>query len=413
MSEKSQILRFIPFRKADIIEMCLAEGSLPADQHELFRQFCHQIQHIFHYKYYADLENIKNNYALLDPDSDTRQVLLKSQELQQNNQFVNQLKELLERANYEKLSESDLNQALHQDSLFKLKLKVNFEDFEEVLFYFRGESIEQETVVKYFGLKKQLIQFVNYERVLIYIKFSKDFQSHKAALRQYRPGSIMLKLFQNVPKADLEMLFPNTKLQMRLVDKVLIGIPAAVSGGVVLATKLGATLILIGSLIGFWIGLHADPVELDKTALLTLFIGIGALLSYLWKQFSNFKNRKLRFMQTLTKNLYFKNLDNNAGVFHRLLDEAEEEECKETIIAFYFLLVQNTAIDQHTLDKSIEAWFRNQWDYDLNFEIDDAVKKLVELELAKVDNDNFRVQSLTDSIAQLNEYWNNLTAKSF
>ena len=37
------------------------------------------------------------------------------------------------------------------------------------------------------------------------------------------------------------------------------------------------------------------------------------------------KGTLYRFLQTLTQNLYFKNLDNNAGVFYRLLDEAEEE----------------------------------------------------------------------------------------
>ena len=36
-------------------------------------------------------------------------------------------------------------------------------------------------------------------------------------------------------------------------------------------------------------------------------------------------------METLTRNLYFKNLDNNAGVFHRLANDAEEEESKEAI----------------------------------------------------------------------------------
>jgi hypothetical protein len=29
------------------------------------------------------------------------------------------------------------------------------------------------------------------------------------------PGATMLKLFRNIPKADLEMLFPNTQLKMR------------------------------------------------------------------------------------------------------------------------------------------------------------------------------------------------------
>ena len=37
-------------------------------------------------------------------------------------------------------------------------------------------------------------------------------------------------------------------------------------------------------------------------------------------------------MKALSDNLYFKNLDNNAGVFHHLIDAAEEEEVKEAIV---------------------------------------------------------------------------------
>ena len=98
------------------------------------------------------------------------------------------------------------------------------------------------------GLVSKTIAFTNYERVVVYIRFRDDYQQTKDQLPACRPGSTLLKLFQNVPKADLEMLFPNTPVRMRTVDKLLIGVPAVVSGGIVLTTKLGASLVLLGSL---------------------------------------------------------------------------------------------------------------------------------------------------------------------
>jgi len=95
------------------------------------------------------------------------------------------------------------------------------------------------------------------------------------------------------------MLFPNTRVRMRTMDKLLIGVPALVSGGIVVTTKLGTTLVLIGSLIGYWIGIHQEPVELNRATVIALLAGLGALGAYLWKQTSNFRNRKLRFMQAL------------------------------------------------------------------------------------------------------------------
>ena len=67
-----------------------------------------------------------------------------------------------------------------------------------------------------------------------------------------------------------------------------------------------------------WCYTFVFAMTLPRAKAMVLLAGVVALGGYLWKQFNNFKNRKMRFMQALTQNLYFKNLDNNAGVFYRL-----------------------------------------------------------------------------------------------
>jgi hypothetical protein len=192
---------------------------------------------------------------------------------------------------------------------------------------------------------------------------------------------------------------------MRFSDKLLIGVPAVISGGLVLTTKLGASLVLLGSLFGFWLGLSTEPVELNKTTLLVLLAGIGALGGYLWKQFNNFKNRKLRFLQTLTQSLYFKNLDNNAGVFHRLVNDAEEEECKEAVLAYYFLLTSEQSMSRTELDRKIEHWLAVKWRCKVDFEIDDALAKLLALELVTETGDKLSVVAIDDAIRKLDQRW--------
>jgi len=168
-------------------------------------------------------------------------------------------------------------------------------DFEEVIFYQRGESTKEETLVKYFGLKKEPITFTNYERVAIYIKFKEEayFKAKKQKNLYFTPGSTIIKLFQNVPKADLEMLFPNSEVRMKTVDKLIIGIPAAVSGIVVIATKLGASILLIASVISFWLGLTKKEVKIEQQHLIALALGLATLGGFLFKQINKFKNRKL------------------------------------------------------------------------------------------------------------------------
>lgn len=297
----------------------------------------------------------------------------------QASSFTQQIKALLERANFEPISEQEIQASLGDSTLLKLNLKIDFSQFDEVFLYYRGATQATETVKKWFSLKRQTIDFTRYDRVFIFIRPKHDSDNARE--------QVLLRLFQNVPKADLEMLFPETKVGLRLIDKVLIGVPAVVSGAVVISTKLGATLVLLGSLIGFYLGWHSKPVTLDQSALIALGAGFGAVASYIWKQFSNFKNRKLKFAQTLTSNLYFKLLDTNAGVFHRIADSAADEELKESLLAYYFLSSHHP-MTAAKLDETIQQWFAQYWQCDLDFEIDDALSKLERLGLARTDGLN-------------------------
>lgn len=376
------LLRFIPFRRRDIVDMCLAENRLAGSRLDEFRRAAKLIDEYFQRDFHTLKQQLKDAYAPVDPDADTRCVEgLRDAE---TCDLAEALSDVLNRANYEKVAEEELDAAFESESLFSIRLYVNLDDFEEVLLYTRGANERVEQVPRFLGFFPKTVRFKNYDRVVLYIKF-KDKIDESSTLGGCRPGSTMLKLFQDVPDADLEMLFPNTRVGMRFRDKLLIGIPAMVSGAVVLTTKMGATLVLLASLLGFWLGMSEKEVTLDRNAVLALLAGFGALGAYLWKQFSSFRNRKLRFTETLTRNLYFKLLDNNAGVLYRVLDDAEESECKESLLAYYFLLAAETPLSAEALDGVIEDWFASRWQCQLDFEIDDALRKLELLGLATAD----------------------------
>jgi hypothetical protein len=394
--------RFIPFRKTDIVQMCLQEDRLAGKESE-FKQLCQMLSSVFHFEFHKLVESLKDNYAPIDPDADTRNINSDTPSIERD--FVEELNVLLEKANYERVSEEELNSALTEASLFRIRLHVDFDEFSEVLLFCRGVSQRQETLSSFFGLYKKTIDFTNYDRVVLYLRFRDDLKPGKAQQSIPKPGTTLLRLFQNVPRADLEMLFPNTAVRMRLIDKLVIGIPAAISGGIVFTTKLGASLVLVGSLLGFWLGMSSEPVELNEGTLLALMAGIAALGGYLWKQFNSFKNRKMRFMQALTQSLYFKNLDNNAGVFHRLANDAEEEENKEAVLAYYFLLENSQAMKKEDLDKKIEHWLSDKWQCQVDFEIDDALEKLMTLNLVTEADGEYRAVSIQQGIKNLDQRW--------
>ncbi len=401
--------RFIPFRRPDVVRMCLAEGRLDGPDRQVFEDFCRLLSATFHYEFHARLERLKEDYAPFNPDLDTRPIAQPSpaERKTRHRDLVRALNEILDAANFDPITEVDLRQSLVAESLFRIRVEVDFEEFEDVLFFRRGESRQRETVTSWFGLRRREIEFTNYDRVLVYIRFKPAtwFADRNRAPETFQPGSTVIKLFQNVPRSDLEMLFPNTKIRMKPVDKLRIGIPAVVSGAMIVSTKLGGTLLLCGALIAFWLGLRSEPVVLDQAALVALGLGLAALAGYLWKQLNKFKDHKIRFMKTLTENLYFKNLDNNAGVFRYLIDAAEDEECKEAILAYFFLLTGGPVDNPQALDRRIESWFRTRWHCELDFDIGDALTKLERLDLLEREGEGYRARSLRQARVGLDRAW--------
>ena len=400
--------RFIPYRRADIVDMCLSNREVLIDNEKEFSNFCEILTCLFHFELHKELEQLKNCYAPFNPDRDTRLIESKHNNVNDlKTELEKNLKVVLEQANFEVVSEADLQDALHAESLFKVKLQVDFNDFEEVLFFRRGLSNKTEIISQWFGMRKQQLELQVYDRVLIYVRFKHKeyFDDLDRKELYFEPGSTVIKLFRNVPKNDMEMLFPNTEVRMKPIDKLLIGVPTAVGGIFMLVTKLGATLLLVFSVLAFWLGLHNKPATLDQPTLIALLVGLGGLGGFLWRQFSKYKNRKIQFMKQLAENLYFKNLDNNAGVFHHLIDAAEEEECKETILAYYHLLASNIPLSSYELDNIIEQWFYDSYQCALDFEMHDALQKLLRLKLIDEVEGKYIAKQLPEANKQLDRLW--------
>jgi hypothetical protein len=412
MPVKSNKDRFIPMRKTDVIQACIDDKKISAQQSKEFTDFCQLLISTLHFEYHQKLEILKDNYAPFDPNADTLKLDIDTPESLQDKQqkFADTFTQVLNAANFEKVTETDLQEAMHEESLFKVRLAVEFDDFAEVVFYRRGEHLQTEVLSKLWGLKKQKVTFTNYDKVAVYIKFKdvEHFEQSNKKVDNFEPGSTVIKLFQNIPKADLEMLFPNSEVRMRPIDKAIIGGSAVVGGAVVLVTKLGASLVLLGALISYWLGLSSQEVSIGSKQLVILGAGLGVLAGFIFKEWTKFKNRKLSFMKALTDNLYFKNLDNNSGVFHHLIDSAEEEECKEAILAYYFLLNKQSPMSSKELDNCIEAWFDERFNVSVDFEIEDALAKLVRLGLATLDKQGYVAVSLQQGLNILDKNWDQL-----
>jgi hypothetical protein len=192
------------------------------------------------------------------------------------------------------------------------------------------------------------------------------------------------------------MVFPNTQYHMSLWDKVKVAVPTL--GAAVLAA--GRVLPVILALAGGVAGATIGSLELAA-------IGgaLGALIGIAFRAYINYKNARITYMQALTEGLYFKILDSNAGVFHRLLDAAEEEEVKEALLAFYFL--KDAPLSEPQLDSKVEYWFEKRH-MPFDFEVDDGVAKLSRMGLASEKDGKWHVKDLSQAIVHLDRMWDEL-----
>jgi len=411
--------RFIPLRKSEIVTLLCESGELNPDEQNKFRSFCIIMESLYHFEFHKKLEELKENYHPLNPDKDTYHIQEYSPDeiKTSEDRLLENFKKILNDANYEEITEQDILYAMEKESLFKINLFVDFNDFEKQLIFYRGTRNEKAVIKKWF-IKNVEIDVPIFERLAILIKF-KDAAYFEAKHRknlQFEPGSMIIKLFKNIPRADMEMLFPNTQVRMKPKDMAVMG-GSVLGGGVGVFLKASAGLIAMASVLWFMIRSflvggeipHVGPKEISG-----MVGGISALAvigAFVIKQWNSYKNRKIKFMKVLGDNLYFKNMDNNSGVFFHIIDAAEEEECKEAILSYYFLLQSENGLTEAELDDRIEEWLEYKHHILIDFEIKDALRKLKELELCKIIKNNgkeiYQALPLDDACKRLDYIWDN------
>jgi hypothetical protein len=89
------------------------------------------------------------------------------------------------------------------------------------------------------------------------------------------------------------------------------------------------------------------------------------------------------------------------------LSSAEQQEVIEVLLAYRFLLAAPEGLIASELDARIEAWLRATCSRDIDFEIDDAIAKLRQLELIEGSR-KLRSRPLVDSLVMLDRRWDDL-----
>ncbi len=402
---------FIPVRKIDIIEALLAHGALGADR-DRFRQFCQLLGAIQHYEYHEQLERLHDDYFYFAPDSTGHAHAGAGTLKRAYRNLIEGVTEVLHDANFIEVPREEIERSHREDSIVRLKIEVPHDNYRDVRFFHRGHHRETVQISSWFGFRQREAEFKVYDDVVMLVTVKEDVAApangkkkpHKPRLR---PGAVLLKCFHNIASADLNALFPDVRVVMSWRDQLMLGVPALI-GGVPILLKLASTVTVLFLIAGFYLGLSSSVRDEEWAGALAAISGLGALGGFAVTQWMKFQRQTLIHQKTLADNVYYRNVNNNAGVFDTLIGEAEEQECKEALLAYYFLLEPNGINTHEALDRHVEAWLKKSFGIDVDFESDDALAKLDRHGLLIHNGDQLAVPPLDEALARLDRVWNSL-----
>jgi len=206
-------------------------------------------------------------------------------------------------------------------------------------------------------MKKSTLQEPTFKEVVLLYRLKSP------QIEQSNPNAIHIKTFRDIPMADLEILFPEKKVSLRPLDLILFTMTGCV--GVVTA------IINLGT----------------DVSLLVTFASILSFAMLALKVVADYRTNMLYYESILLSSLFQKSVDTHNGVLLSLHERVKEQEIKEAAIALLFLSISNGNCSQKELDEMAENFLLELQGVaekkKINFEVDDALNKLVDFGLVK------------------------------
>ena len=404
---------FIPIRKTDILAALAEQGAFASeDDRNKFRQLCRMLGSIYHYEYFELLEKLRDDYYYFNPQIDPHAGISAADHHKAYDELLASFIKVLKGANFIEVPHAEIEHAHSRRAVLPVEVKAPLDDYREVRFFRRGHHKEVVEVSDWTGLRKRQVEADVYDDVVLFVAMKPQTNgAPKRAIkrlnrRKLRPGSVLIKYFRDIASADLNALFPNIQVVMSAKDKLMLGVPA-LAGGIPILLNLYATITVLFVVAGFYLGVSAAVEDSQFKTALAALTGLVALGGFIMRQFMKYQRQSLKYQKELTDNIYFRNINNNAGIFDYIIGAAEEQECKEAFLAYHFLHVAAAPLMQDDLDGRIEQWLMKTFGVDLDFEVDDALAKLERLGLLQRDGKRLSVPPLDKALVQLDHVWDN------
>ena len=402
---------FIPVRKIDVLNAVIAQGALASEpEREKFRQFCRLLGAIYHYQYFDQLERLRNDYFYFSPDRDDSVRFDSATVERVYRDLIEALIRVLHGANFVEVPHDEIQRAHRDHGIVRVNIEAPLDDYREVRFFRRGHHRETVEVSKWLGLGKRSVEFGVYDDVVLLVAMKAEDTAangkKRARKRKVRPGAVLLKYFRDIASADLNALFPDVRVVMNLRDQLMLGVPALI-GGIPILLKLASTVTVLFLVAGFYLGFSSVVRDDDMAGALAAVGGLVALGGFIASQWVRFQRQSLIHQKALSDNVYYRNINNNAGIFDYIIGEAEEQDARRLFWPIISCWRRAASRPRTRSTGASNPGCKQSFGADVDFECDDALSKLDRLGLLRRDGDRLSVLPLDEALVRLDRIWDN------
>lgn len=401
----------IAIRKGDILDELIAGGGLAAEaDREAFRQVARLLASVFHYEYFEWLEKLRHSYYYFDPEVTPPARFDDGALRKAYADLISAFETVIKGANFTEVTRDEIELAHRENAAVHVEIRSNHDEMRDVRFFRRGRHIRKVLMPRWFGFAKREADAPCYDDVILLaaMKAKSEITSQRElkrlSERMIRPGAVLIKYFRNIAAADLNALYPNARVVLGWRDRIILAVPA-LAGAIPVLLNVVSTVTVLFVVLGFYLGVRGTVEDDEMKQALAALSALVAFGAFVMRQWVKYQRQSLRHQKALSDTVYYRNISNNAGMFDYVIGAAEEQETKETLLAYYFLITAVTPPDKDALDLRIEDWLREKFGAEVDFEADDALAKLDRLGLLIRDGERLSALPLRDALAKLDTQW--------
>jgi len=361
--------RFIPVAPEDLIRELARESG----ERDGYVAVTEALTRIVDQEACAFERGLERAYRAFDPDREV--VHAGGTATVDRDALLDRLAHLLDKANYTKLGDAEIEAAVKAAHSHGLRVKIRPERVESLQIWIRGRSMvetKRRTVRR--PIKGERRALDAFSRLVVIAQLKDD-------------PHITIKLFRQIPIADVEALLPHAEVSMNWFDRAKV-----LGGG---AGTLGATAMKV-----LKVGAAA------ATGKLIWVVGVGFVVLTARSVMGYRSTRQQRDSQR-TQHLYFQNMASNTAVIHRLVGMVASEELKEAVLAYLLCREherRGSTLTQKGLQEYTENWLMERFDVDVAFDLPDALETMSRLGLWR-DEARLLVKPPSEALALLDEHW--------